>query len=322
MARPLRIEYEGAFYHVTSRGNERKRIFSAKSDYSKFKEYLGGAQEKYGCVFHGYVLMTNHYHVVLETPEGNLSKVMHYINGSYTNYFNRRMNRSGHLFQGRYKAILVDVDSYLLELSRYIHLNPVRAGIVEKPESYPYSSYKSFISKSGEGIVERDLIWGMISKNERYAASDYRAFVERGLNDGVENPLTGVYAGSILGKKSFIREAVEKLKEGTFSKEEVSHRKELNRRYQAEEILAIVSKHFGAEAEEILGGKGRRRDLFMHLVKRQTCMTNREIGNFVGGLSYSGVARAEERFAEKCRKNSVLRKEVEVLLKKMSNVKG
>jgi putative transposase len=153
--------------------------------------------------------MSNHYHLIIETPERNLSKVMHYINGSYTSYFNRKRNRTGHLFQGRYKAILVDVDGYLLELSRYIHLNPVRAEIVERPESYPYSSYRSFISKSGEEIVKRGLIWGMISK-DGFGARGYRAFVERGLNDGVENPFAEVYAGSILGKKSFIREAVEK----------------------------------------------------------------------------------------------------------------
>ncbi len=97
MARPLRIEYEGAFYHVTSRGNERKRIFSAKADYNQFKTYLKKAQKKYGCRLHCYVLMQNHYHLVMETPEGNLSQVMQYINGSYTSYFNRRRRRSGHL---------------------------------------------------------------------------------------------------------------------------------------------------------------------------------------------------------------------------------
>jgi len=137
---------------VTSRGNERKRIFSAKADYNQFKSYLKKAQEKYGCRLHCYVLMQNHYHLLLETPHGNLGKVMHYLNGSYTGFFNRRTGRSGDLFQGRYKAILVDVDSYLLELSRYIHLNPVKAGIVEKPQDYPYSSYKSFIFNKGEDL--------------------------------------------------------------------------------------------------------------------------------------------------------------------------
>ena len=117
MAQPLRIEYSGAF--------------------------LKQAQGKYGYLLHCYVLTTNHYHLLIETPMGNLSRVMHYINSSYTNYINIKRRRSGHLFQGRYKAILIDRDSYLLELSRYIHLNPVRAKLVEKPQDYPYSSYSA-----------------------------------------------------------------------------------------------------------------------------------------------------------------------------------
>ena len=127
MARPLRIEYEGAFYHVTTRGNEQKKIFFSNSDYEKFKHYLKKSQEKYGYLLHCFVLMTNHYHLLIETPKPNLNRVMHYINSSYTNYINIKRKRSGHLFQGRYKAILIDRDNYLLELSRYIHLNPVRA---------------------------------------------------------------------------------------------------------------------------------------------------------------------------------------------------
>ena len=162
MARPLRIEYEGAFYHVTARGNERRKIYFIKTDYGKFKEYLEGAQEKFGYLLHAYVFMTNHYHILIETPNANIGKIMHYINGSYTNYINRKRDRSGHLFQGRYKAILIDRDSYLLELSRYIHLNPVRANIVEKPENYSYSSYRSYILKKKDDAVCRDQILKMI----------------------------------------------------------------------------------------------------------------------------------------------------------------
>ena len=136
MARPLRVEFDNAIYHVTSRGNDRKKIFLSKWDYVKFTEYLAGAKEKYGILVHAYVLMGNHYHLILQTPQPNLSQVMQYINGSYTTYFNIKRNRSGHLFQGRYKAIVVDADEYLLELSRYIHLNPVRANMVEDPVNY------------------------------------------------------------------------------------------------------------------------------------------------------------------------------------------
>ncbi|HDO21625.1 MAG TPA: transposase, partial [Nitrospirae bacterium] len=140
MARPLRIEYPGAFYHITSRGNERKDIFKSARDREKFLSYLESSTQRYGAVIHVYCLMTNHYHLLLETPLGNLSQIMRHINGAYTTYFNTRRQRSGHLFQGRYKAIVVDADEYAEELSRYIHLNPVRAGIVERPEEYQWSS--------------------------------------------------------------------------------------------------------------------------------------------------------------------------------------
>ena len=180
MARSLRIEYEGAFYHITSRGNERKEIFRAPGDYERFNHYLNEAQDKYNYLLHGYILMTNHYHLIMETNKANLHQIMHYLNGSYTTYFNRMNGRSGHLFQGRYKAIVVDVDNYLLELSRYLHLNPVRAGMVKRPEEYPYSSYTSFIGigKRKEAVVFRDRIWGMISGDGRRATQKYRRFVE------------------------------------------------------------------------------------------------------------------------------------------------
>lgn len=120
MARQLRIEYPGAFYHVTSRGNEQKEIFRSKKDREQFLHYLETAKERYGAVIHSYCLMNNHYHLLLETPTGNLSQVMRHINGAYTTYFNVKRKRFGHLFQGRYKAILVDADEYAKELSRYI----------------------------------------------------------------------------------------------------------------------------------------------------------------------------------------------------------
>ncbi len=133
MARSLRIEFSGAFYHVTARGNERKPIYKSKRDRERFLSYLESATERYGAILHVYCLMDKHYHLFLETPSGNLSQIMHHIYGAYTTYFNTKRQRSGHLFQGRYKAILVDVDEYAEELSRYIHLNPVRAGIVSDP---------------------------------------------------------------------------------------------------------------------------------------------------------------------------------------------
>jgi len=228
---------------------------------------------------------------------------MHYINGSYTGYINRRRKRIGHLFQGRYKAILIDRDNYLLELSRYIHLNPVRAGIVEKPEAYPYSSYKSYIGrKKEEDIVYRDLILRMISKGVRGGGRSYKLFVERGIGEAAQNPLEGVYGGSILGGKIFIKEALGRLKDAIEGKEEISHRRELQSFHESDEIMDIVSGQLEVSRDELLKKRGWGRDLTIHLMKKYSGMTTREIGRLVGGLSYSAVPRARDRFLERTTK--------------------
>jgi len=139
----MKLEQWGHVLHVTSRGNERKAVFKSKRDREKFLEYLETATLRYDAVVHVYCLMDNRYHLLLETPSGNLPQIMRHINGAHTTYFNVKRGRSGHLFQGRYKAILVDADEYAKELSRYIHLNPVRAKMVERTEGYQWSRYTS-----------------------------------------------------------------------------------------------------------------------------------------------------------------------------------
>ncbi len=133
MARPLRIEFAGALYHITSRGDGGDDIYIDDNDRENFLAVLGHVCERFNWVCHSYCLMSNHYHLLIETPEGNLSQGMRQLNGVYTQRFNRNHERVGHVFQGRYKAILVDADNYLVQLIRYIHLNPARAGLVKDP---------------------------------------------------------------------------------------------------------------------------------------------------------------------------------------------
>ena len=141
MARPLRIEFSGALYHITSRGDRREAIYEDDDDRELFLGTLSEVVERFNWLCHSYCLMTNHYHLVVETPDANLSKGMRHLNGVFTQATNRRHRRSGRLFQGRFKGILVDKESYLLELSRYVVLNPVRAGMVKRPEDWHWSSY-------------------------------------------------------------------------------------------------------------------------------------------------------------------------------------
>ena len=145
MARQLRIEYPGAFYHITSRGNQKQPIALSDRDRFTFLRIIRDACEKFGAIIHTYCIMGNHYHLLLQTLSANLSRIMHFINTTYTHYFNWKNGKSGHLFQGRYSAILIDSEAYGLEVSRYSHLNPVRAKIVAQTEDYPWSSYREFM---------------------------------------------------------------------------------------------------------------------------------------------------------------------------------
>lgn len=316
MARPLRVEYEGAFYHVTSRGNEKKEIFSNTDDYEKFKSYLWEAREKFGFKLHAYVLMINHFHLLIETPEANLNRLMHYLNGSYTGYYNRKNGRVGHLFQGRYKAILVDRDSYLVELSRYMHLNPVRAGMVEKPEDYQYSSYRSYIFPAGERIVDREMILGMIANKPKEAFERYRYFTEREIEQEGHNPLKKVYAGMILGEGRFVKSALKRVKEIWEGDPEVSNRKRLGSMSDAEEILGYICETYKVPREDVLRKRGEVRDLSMYLMKRYTGMTNRQIGELCGGVSFSGVAKADKRFSLRVAEDLKLKKKIDLIISK------
>ena len=145
MSRPLRIQYAGAIYHVSARGNERNRIFWEKIDYEQFLNVLEKACERFSLKIYSFVLMTNHFHLMLRTDASNLSRAMHWLKTTYTVNLNRRRRRSGHLFQGRYHSVIVENESHYLELSRYIHLNPVRARMVKKPELYEWSSCRDYI---------------------------------------------------------------------------------------------------------------------------------------------------------------------------------
>lgn len=322
MARPLRIEYEGALYHVTARGNERGKIFFSKRDYQKFREYLADVRAKYGFILHAYVLMSNHFHLIVETPQGNLGKIMHHLNGSYTTYFNIKRKRSGHLFQGRYKAILVDKDSYLLELSRYLHLNPVRTKMAVKPEEYPHSSYISYVSDQKDEIVTSDTILTMLTEEPVEARERYRIFVESALGEEQKSPLEKVYGGMILGKEGFIRETLSRLESKQREGVEVSHRKALRATQNTEETLSTLCLHYGITRETLTGAKrSEARKAGIYLLKKFTGATNSEIGELFGGLTYSAIAKCFQTFSQEVKNNRGLQERLKQVIEKSSSFK-
>jgi putative transposase len=211
VARPLRIEFPGAVYHLTSRGNEKRPIFLGDEDRKSFLNLLADVSARYHWICHAYCLMDNHYHLLMETPEGNLSIGMRQLNGVYTLAFNRRHGRVGHLFQGRFKAILIEKDSHLLEVCRYVVLNPVRAGAVENPERWRWSSYRATGGRekphpclSIEWILHQ--FGGVREKAER----EYRRFVREGMRG--QSFWKEVKAQSILGTEGFVEKLVDYLK--------------------------------------------------------------------------------------------------------------
>ena len=185
MARPLRIEYPGAVYHITSRGNEKKAVFKDDQDRDLFLKILAQVNKRYHWLCHAYCLMDNHYHLLIETPDGNLSLGMRQLNGVYTQAFNKKRARTGHLFQGRYKAILIQKDSHLLEACRYVVLNPVGARLVERPDNWKWSSYRATVGKeTAHACLTRDWIHGQFSRTRAKAEEEYRRFVTWGIGKG------------------------------------------------------------------------------------------------------------------------------------------
>ncbi|MEX0806523.1 MAG: transposase [Candidatus Binatia bacterium] len=202
MARPLRIEYDGALYHVTCRGNDRKAIFKNDSDRELFLNTLAHVTERLHWICHAYCLMNNHCHLVIETPDGNLSKGMRQLNGVYTQTFNKRHRRVGHLFQGRFKGILVQKDSHFLEVCRYVVLNPVRAKTISHPRQWKWSSYRATAGMvQPHGCLTVDEILSHFGQRKPIAQGKYSEFVQAGIDS--PSIWDNLEAQSLLGAEGF-----------------------------------------------------------------------------------------------------------------------
>ena len=205
MARPLRIEFSGALYHVTARGNAQGDIYASDVDRMKFLTLLNNTCNRSDWYCHAYCLMSNHYHLLIETNTPSLSKGMKYLNGTYTQYFNRANKRVGHVYQGRYKAILVEKENYLLELARYIVLNPVRARMVRTAKDWPWSSYRATAGMTQkEACLTTDWILSAFGKTKNTSQKKYRIFVKEGRNQ--PSPWERLKNQIYLGSDEFIED--------------------------------------------------------------------------------------------------------------------
>ena len=302
MARQLRIEYPGALYHVTSRGNDKKDIFRSIKDREKFLFYLSSASERHGALFHAWCLMSNHFHLMIETPEGNLSRIMKHINGSYTTYFNVRHKRTGHLFQGRYKAILVQADTYAAELSRYIHLNPVRAKMVPSPEEYQWSSCRRYFEGTEPSWLSTSLVLGYFGTEAEDRRRNYRDYLYEAIGKESRDPLADSAASTILGNDEFVREIREKYLDGKEKDRDLPALRDLTRGPEIAEIKAASEEAFPEDPR-------LARMAGIYLCWRFSGAKLKEIGELYG-ISESGVNRSCGRLESRLEKDRHLEEEL------------
>ena len=279
MARPLRIEFAHGLYHVTSRGDGREDIFLEDADRELFLEVLSECVDRFNWVIYAYCLMDNHYHLLIETPDGNLSQGMRQLNGVYTQRFNRKHKRVGHVFQGRYKAIIVQKDGYLLELARYIVLNPVRAEMVRSAREWPWSSYRATADMApGPEWLAVDTLLSAFGQRRAQAVAAYRAFVAAGKNQ--PSPWAKLKNQIYLGSDAFVNHMQRKVDmEQDLREVPAAHRRQMAKpleyyaRKYADRDEAIaqayagggygmkeIGAHFGlhySRVSRIIGGRGK-----------------------------------------------------------------
>ena len=279
MTRPLRLEFPGALYHITSRGDRQKAIYLDDHDREGWLSVLARVCRRFNFIVHAYCQMTNHYHVMLETVEGNLAQGMRQLNGIYSQDFNRRHHLVGHVFQGRYKAILVQKECYLLELARYIVLNPVRAGMVNRAEEWPWSSHAAFVATSGAPAwLETDWLLSQFGPSRIEAVKAYRKFIASGMDR--RSPLKETQHQLVLGNDAFVAQ----------------HSQPLGQ----QELTAVCrdQRRLGARSLAQYSEEYSNRDEAMARAYRSTVFAMVEIAKHFN-VSYQTVSRAVKKY-ENC----------------------
>ena len=310
MSRPLRIQYPDAYYHVTCRANERQVIFRTPEDRKDFFRLLARSVDVFEIRLLAYVLMPNHFHLLVCTPKGNLSEFMRHFNISYTGCFNRKHHRSGHLYQGRYKAFLIDENNYLLEVSRYIHLNPLRMKSKDpleerwqdlmKNESTSFPGYLH--AKFRKTFVHYATLLDYFGGDSRSSMNAYRKFVSEGIGKDLISPLEKGKGTGIIGEEDFIGEIKERFSGGNGpTHREQPALRELKRNINPSELIDRYAQIVKMDREELTqkGKQSTERAMLMELLYRLCNITQPEIGKLLGDIDYSAVSQARKRLQAK-----------------------
>ena len=317
MARPLRLTFAGGVYHVTARGNERKAIVRDDVDRARFVDTLATVVKHYRVVCHAWVLMDNHYHLLLETPTPNLSLALRYLNGVYTQSFNRRHRRVGHLFQGRFKAIIVEKEIYLLELCRYVVLNPVRAGLVIDPSRYPWSSFRATAGlATTPAWLTVDWLLEHFGGTRRTAQGKYRQFVTEGIRQP-PMPWEHLVGQIYLGDEAFIRRAQRANRR--IADPEIPRQQRQPAWQSPQAVLQRVARSYRLAPADLITPTRRpseARQVALYGLRRWAGDGLTAIARRMG-VSYSAVSRRVSAVAQRLATDSRFRKHVEAV----SNVK-
>ena len=338
MARPLRIEYPGACYHVMNRGNQGNRIFFSPSHYELFLEKLAGFAEQFGIRTICYCIMPNHFHLYLQTQDGNLSRFMQSLLTSFCYSLNRLREKSGHIFQGRFKCHLVEDGAYSLAVSRYIHLNPVRTGEADELaldekrrmlESFKWSSYAAYLGKGKlpEWLELAPILNKFEDTSDEVKRKVYRDYVEEGLLRDTGNPFGSVASQIILGSEEF----AERIKRKHLMNMNVTDTKEqrdlvrLKSNFGFEEILALTARCFKADADELLlkSSRNEARKALMYFAGKycRSQMSLAEIGRKMA-VGQSGLVRSRNRFAAELANNKKMNMVVHEIEEKLKSIAG
>jgi len=315
MSRPLRIQYPDAWYHVMNRGRRGEDVFTEKNDYNSFIELLQELVEEYNVKIAGYCLMTNHYHLLVQTPDANISRAMRHLNGVYTQRFNRMHLCDGQLFRGRYKSIIVDGDSYLLELLRYIHRNPLEAGIVDKLNKFTWSSHKGYLSALKKwDWLHKDFVLSLFSKTKAESIRRYQLFVSKETPEEINQILARKKLPSAIGSKCF----VDKIKEMFFSNK--THEEVPKSRFLApdmDKIVEQVCEYYKVTRDDILVSKrghfNEPRNVAIYLIRSIRSDTLKDAGKAFGINKNSTVGSVVQRVKRKMEKDKNINKRVKNL---------
>lgn len=303
MARKPRIEFKGAFFHIITRGNQRQKIFRDEKDYKKYLEILSGYRQKYHYHLYAYVLMNNHVHLLLETRDIPLSRIQQGINQRYTMYFNKKYKMVGHLFQGRYKAILCDRDAYLLSLIKYIHLNPVRAKEVKTPEDYRWSSHKNYAERMKDDIIETNQVLRIFSENKTRARRLYREYI----GDGISIKKDAVYKTvdqRILGDEEFVEQVIDNIDAGIKDKKK-------RHEYSLDQIAGVIEQAFIITLKQL---REKSKDREISLGRKLMSIVANEYG-FKGKDVAQYLRKDPSVITRYLKEKNHLREEMEKLLK-------